>query len=208
MRVGRQQVERIIAALGTVPAVKLTPRMVETRLLGLMARAGLSTSTIVQCESIGTRAFRRAMRDGLVMRNPFELAETPRGTVRRSRSMTRAQIASLLLLKMTPWWRAYLTVAIGCGLRPGELLGLRWADLDFEAGTLAVRRALHEEAGADGRISLTLADLKTAGSRRTLRMPGVSADTLRVLRAAQAAARLKAWHRWHDNGLVFCGPSA
>lgn len=171
MRVGRQHIERIIAAVGTVPYVKFTPRIVETRLLAPMAKAGLSTSTIVQCKSIGARALCGAMRDGLVMRNAFELAETPRGTVRRSRSITRAQIASLLLLEMTPWWRAYLTVAIGCGLRLGELLRLRWADHDFEAGTLAVRRALHEEAGPDGSISLTLADLKTPSSRRTLRMP-------------------------------------
>ena len=38
-------------------------------------------------------------------------------------------------------------------------------------------------------------------------MPAVTADTLRTLRAAQAAAKLKAGSRWHDNGLVFCGPS-
>jgi integrase len=189
-----------------VPAVKLAPRQVEA-LLAKMAKDGLSTSTIVRVKSTLARALRRAMRDGLVVRNVAELADAPRGTVRESRSMTLTEIGSLLGLKMTPWWRAYLLVAIGCGLRPGELLGLMWEDLDLDAGTISVRHALHEEAGPDGRIGLTVADLKSASSRRVLLMPPLTADALKALRAVQAAARLKAGIRWQDHGLVFCGPS-
>lgn len=205
-RVYAQHVARITAALGPVPVVKLTPRQVEA-MLARMARDGLSTSTIVRVRSTLARALRRAMRDGLVMRNVAELADAPRGTVRKSRSMTITEIGKLLGQKMTPWWRAYLTVAIGCGLRPGELLGLKWEDLDLDKGTISVRHALHAEPGPDGHIRLLIADLKTASSRRVLRMPAATVEALKVFRAHQAAARLKAGTRWADHGLVFCGPS-
>jgi integrase len=144
MRVNRQYADRITAAIGTVPVAKLTVGQVEAMLRG-MARAGLATSTIAATRALLRRALRRAMRDGLLRRNVAELADAPRGTVRRSRSMTRAQIAQLLAADMSPWWRAYLVTAIGCGLRPGELLGLRWEDIDPDAGTLRLSHALHED---------------------------------------------------------------
>jgi integrase len=56
------------------------------------------------------------------------------------------------------------------GLRPGELLGLRWEDTDLETGLLRVRRALKRDAGK-GRAGLTPGALKTKQSRRALRMP-------------------------------------
>lgn len=202
----RQHANRITAAIGTVPVVKLTPRQVEA-MLGGMARNGLATSTIVAVKATLARALRRAQRDGLVVRNVAELADAPRGTVRKSRSMTLAEVGSLLGQKMTPWWRAYLTVAVGCGLRPGELLGLMWDDLDLDAGTISVRHALHNERGLDGHTRLFVADLKTTSSRRVLRMPVATTAALKVHRAHQAAARLKAGTRWQDHGLVFGGPS-
>jgi integrase len=206
LAVYQQHATRIIAALGTVPVVKLTPRQVEG-MLGGMARDGMATSTIVRVKATLARALRRAQRDGLVVRNVAELADAPRGKVRKSRSMTITEIGQLLGQKMTPWWRAYLTVAIGCGLRPGELLGLKWEDLDLDKGTISVRHTLHAEPGPDGHIRLLVADLKTASSRRVLRMPAATVEALKALRAHQAAARLKSGARWQDHGLVFCGSS-
>jgi integrase len=207
LRVNRQYADRITAAIGTVPVAKLTIRQVEA-MLQRMARDGLATSTIAANRAVLRRALRRAMRDGLVRRNVAELADAPRGTVRQSRSMTRAQIAQLLAQEMPPWWRAYLLTAIGCGLRPGELLGLKWEDIDMDAGTLRLSHALHEEPGPGGHGSrLSVASLKTQSSRRALRTPEATIVALRAHRADQAAARLKAGNLWQDHGLVFCGPA-
>src|SRR6266699_1077555 len=85
---------------------------------------------------------RRAERDGKATRNVAALAEVPAGMRRQSRSMNLKQIRALLGLKLTTWWRAYLTCALMCGLRPGELLGLRWQDVHFKAGVLRVRKCL------------------------------------------------------------------
>jgi integrase len=163
-----------------------------------MAADGLSASTLRATRSVLARAIRRAQRDGLVVRNAAELADTPRGAVRKSRSMTLVQVEQLLTFAPTSWWTAYVTVGVQCGLRPGELLGLRWADVDFAAGVLRVRHSLHETTSG-----LQLGTLKTETSRRTLRMPAGVRDALSTLGIEQAADRERLGGHYTDSGLVF-----
>ena len=99
-----------------------------------MAADGYSTSTIIRTRGLLRAAIRRAERDGLAGRNVADLAETPDGTRRAARWFTIPQVADLLAAaKDDPWWFAYCHVAIMLGLRPGELLGLSWADVDLAA---------------------------------------------------------------------------
>jgi integrase len=195
---------RIIGALGKTRLVSLTPGDVERFLAG-MAREKLATKTIAGARGILARAIRRAERDGLVGRNVAGLAETPRGTRRESRSMTLEQIGALFASGLTAWWRAYLMTGILCGLRPGELTGLTWDDIDFAAGLIRVRHSLKDVPGPDGRSVLRLEDLKTERSRRTLQLPAKAAEALRALRTVQAADRLRLGPHYTDMGLVFCG---
>ena len=183
--------------------IRLTPGQVENALAGLV-RAGRATETIKQTRSVLVRSIRRAQRDGLVMRNVAELVPCPRGTRRESRSMTVAQVEALLAASadLGPWWRAYVYTGIMCGLRPGELLGLRWEDVDTAGGVIRVRKSIKviEEAG---RCRLVIGDLKTDRARRTLVMPAAVANMLAALRRDQAAARLLAGAGYADHGLVF-----
>jgi integrase len=114
---------RIIRDLGRCRLVKLTPGQVEAFLRRMVAD-GYSTSTISASKGLLKLAIRRAQRDGLVGRNAAELADTPAGTVRQSRSMTVEQIRALFASDLDAWRRAYILTGILCGLRPGELLGL------------------------------------------------------------------------------------
>jgi integrase len=99
---------------------------------------------------------------------------------------------ALLGLDLTAWWRAYITVALMCGLRPGELLGLRWEGVDFKAGVIRVRKCLKALPDpVTGKRVLVLETLKTERSRRTIRMPRQVLAVLLALRKEQAAARLK-----------------
>jgi integrase len=134
-----------------------------------------------------------------VGRNAALLADLPSGTTKQSTAMTLAQVGQLLGSGLTPWWRAYVTVGVMCGLRPGELLGLRWEDVDFGEKLLRIRFALTE---ADG--GLVLAGLKTDRSRRTLVMPAAAAAALRALRTEQATERLRLGGAYADQDLVFC----
>jgi integrase len=187
-----------------MPLIRLTPGQAEAALASLVRR-GYATQTIKMTRSVLVRAIRRAQRDGLVMRNVAELVPCPHGTLRESRSMTVAQVEALLSASATisPWLRAYIYTGIMCGLRPGELLGLRWEDIDTAEGVIRVRKSVKLTEQPDGRKRPTIEDLKTDRSKRTLVMPAAVASMLTALRRDQAAIRLRAGASYADHGLVF-----
>jgi integrase len=79
--------------------------------------------------------------------------------------LIKPQIRALLASDLTPWWRAYVTVALMCGVRPGELLGLRWEDVDFRAGVIRARKCLKALPDpVTGKRALVLEELKTERS--------------------------------------------
>ena len=160
---------------------------------------GLSTSTIRGCKSVLARSLKRAMRDGLVLVNVATVAEVPEGTRRRSRSMTTVQARQLLNSDLDTWWRAYFELALRLGLRPGELTGLRWEDVDFDAGLIRVRHSLKR-----GRTGLAPGDLKTESSKRTLSMPDPVRVALTALRRQQREDRVRLGPYYLDkHDLVF-----
>ena len=184
--------------MGRIPLRRLQARDVE-RLLQKMAAEGLSTSTIRGCRSVLARSLDRAIRDRLITVNVARMAEVPEGTRRQSRSMTTAQARQLLDSDLSVWWRAYFTLALYCGLLPGELTGLRWEDADTDAGLIRVRRSL--KRGADG---LAPDSLQTESSKRTLALPDAVRLALIALRKQQAADRLRAGPYYLDkHDLVF-----
>ena len=189
---------RIIAALGSQRLVTLTAAQAE-QFLRKMAADGYSTSVIRQTRSVLVRSLRRAQRDRLVSQNVAELTDAPEGTRRQSRSMTPEQVAQLLASDLTPFWRAWMLTAIGLGLRPGELAGLSWDDVDFSTATIAVRRSLKATPAG-----LARENLKTATSLPTLRMPAAVRDALAALGIAQAADRERLGTHYTRSGLVFC----
>jgi integrase len=192
---------RIVAALGRKLIAKLTPGDVD-RFLADMARDGYARKTIADTLRLLEDAIRRAERDGLVGRNVASLADMPSAGVKKSRAMTLAQVGALLGSGLDPWMRAYVSVGVMCGLRPGELLGLRWEDVDLDGRVIRVRHALVE--GEGGKVEL--GELKNEQSARTMAMPAVAASALRALRAEQAAARLRVGAAYADTGLVLCRP--
>lgn len=190
--------ERIIKALGKVKLAKLTPSQVERFLRGMVAD-GYSSSVISATRNVLVRAIRRAERDKLVTGNAAKLSDCPSGTRRESRSMTEAQARQLLCAKLGTWWHCYMTLAIECGLRPGEITGLSWDDADFDLGVIRVRHSLKRGPGG-----LALEDLKTETSKRTVSMPKATRAALLALRKEQAADKLRLGGHYGGLGTVFC----
>ena len=84
-------------------------------------------------------------------------------------------------------------------MRPGEMLGLRWVDIDLEDGVVRVQRALAWSGG-----DWELQEPKTMQSRRTIPLPRGAVSALRTHRAEQLETRLVAGTRWQVHDLVFC----
>ncbi|MET7970310.1 site-specific integrase [Micromonospora sp. NPDC005305] len=93
---------------------------------------------------------------------------------------------------------ALYVCALTVGLCRGELLGLAWSDIDFDAGTQTVRQTVQR---AGGRLQIVAP--KTEPSRRTVPVPARTLALFRAHRRQQAADRLAAGERWQDHGLVF-----
>jgi integrase len=92
-------------------------------------------------------------------------------------------------------------LALTLGLRRGELIGLRWSEVDLEGRGLHVRRGVQRVNGA-----LAFVEPKTHRSRRPIPLPQLVIRALERHRAVQAAERLAMGSRWHDEGLVFTSP--
>ena len=89
-------------------------------------------------------------------------------------------------------------LALTTGLRRGELLALRWEDIDLESRQLRVSRALQRVDG-----ELRIIQPKTATSTRVLVLPRLAIRYLREHRNRQNAERLRLGDAWRDHGLVF-----
>lgn len=119
-----------------------------------------------------------------------------RGT-RSARSLQNRQSDSSRPPEDDRYLALYIT-ALGTGLRQGELLGLRWEDVDLDAGRVRVRHTLANVGG-----TLTLLEPKTERSRRNVMLPDSVTAALRAHRTRQRMERLVAGSRWVDSGHVF-----
>jgi len=143
-------------------------------------------------------ALSNAEREELVMRNVAKLVKVPVPRYKVGKGLTVAQAKTLLTAAGgTRWYPLYVTAAT-LGLRHGELLGLRWEDIDFERATLTVAQTVARAAG-----QLYVGPAKTEGSEATIPLPKVTRRVLLEHRDRQDVERDKAGDGWQDHGLVF-----
>lgn len=174
----------LVPGLGNLPLATLSPADVQA-FLNAKAASGLSPRTVGYLRGVLRGALGQAERTDLVGRNVARLARPPRIPRRRVSPLSVEEVRTFLATITGDRLEALYLVALGVGLRQGEILGLRWSDLDLECGTLTVRHAL---ARIEGR--LVLVEPKSATSRRVVPLPGFVRDALVAHRAYQATERL------------------
>ena len=178
---------------------RLTPSDVEHAMAALLGR-GLSPLTVLHARSTLRRALHDAQRDGLITRNAAGLARPPRAERKEMRALSPVEVRTLIAATKDDEFGPIYALAVGSGLRLGELLGLEWSDVDLEAGLLTVRRAMARTS--DG--GWGLAPPKTSRSRRTVMLPTIAREALERQQARQEAARTAAGTAWQDrDDLVF-----
>ena len=192
----------IVPVLGHVEIGRLKPADVQ-RLIRLKqgepSRLGtpLSARSVAYVRTVLVVALNHAVRFDVVPRNVAAVTVPPRQARAERVPLTPEQVRVFLRAVEGDRLEALYRVTAAYGLRLGEGLGLRWADLDLDAGTLRVRQAVQR---VDGR--LILKEPKTEKSKRTLALAPALVASLRSHRRRQAEERLAA-RRWDDRGLVF-----
>jgi integrase len=146
------------------------------------------------------KALSQAVRDDLITRNVAS-GERPRSSRQRDlekvKALSPTQVRALLNAARGTREVALYTIALHTGLRQGELLGLRWEDVDLEKGKLSVRRSLKvTDHGLD------FGPPKNKASRRSVPLNRTAVTVLRAHRTRQNSERLAA-PEWRETGLVF-----
>lgn len=193
-----------IRGLGRRRLNELSPENVEA-LLRHLADEGMARNSVMRVRSVLIMALKHAQRRDLVARNVAELSEMPTSArdPRSGRSLTPEQARHLLDVAAQDRLGGLVTVGLMLGLRPGELCGLRWEDVNLDAGVLAVTQSRKRTTDDDGREALVLGAPKTRKSRRALLLPRPVVDALRQHERHQRDERRTAGERWHDLDLVF-----
>jgi integrase len=157
-----------------------------------------STRQVQYIHAVLRNALAQAVREELIPRNVATLVRVPAPRYRVGKGLTVDQVR--VLLRAAEGHRLYplYLVAATIGLRRGELLGIRWQDLDLDAGTLRTEKTVQRVAG-----ELRLQDTKTEESDSVLPLPEVTWVTLLDHQAAQERERTRAGEAWRDHGLVF-----
>jgi integrase len=131
--------------------------------------------------------------------NPCDSVTLPRQVRYEIHPLTKEQAQRLLSIAKGHLLEGLLTMALATGMRKGELLSLRWEDVNMDNMSLQVRRTVAKYKG--GYVE---SEPKTAGSRRKIILPQFVIDALKQHRVYQLEARLKMGDAWVDSDLLFC----
>jgi integrase len=183
--------------LGRVALKNLTPAHIQG-LYRDRLDSGLSPATVQKIHVVLHKALDQAASWSLVPRNPTESVKAPRPAPEEIRPLNREQTKAFLEGARGERFEALYVLAVSTGLRQGELLGLKWGDVDLENGLIRVRRTLTRNKGR-----LLLDEPKTKRSRRTVRLTETAVQALKGHLARQIEQMERLGDLYEDQDLIF-----
>lgn len=189
----------ILTVIGARRLRELAAGDVRQALTAMAAR--YSTAAVAMGHNALTRAIRHAEARDLVGRNVAMLVDTPKGQAGRpSKSLTMDQATALLAAAGGTRMHAYISLCLATGIRTEEARALRWEHVDF--GDPSAEPPIPASA-AVWRSVRSHGDIKTEKSRRTLALPQMAVDALKIHQKRQAEDRLTVGTGWSNQDLVF-----
>jgi integrase len=182
--------QQIIPHLGTLALQKLRPAHVAEWHSKLLASGGkdsraLSPRTVGHAHRVLHRALERALKSELVSRNVAHAIRPPKVEEAEVETLKADQIGAVLEALHGHPLHPIGVLALGTGARRGEILSLRWCDVDMTAGTLRIERSLEQT-----KAGLKFKAPKTKHGRRTVTLPPIAVEALQAHRRRQLELRL------------------
>jgi integrase len=190
--------KHIIPNLGKVRLADLRLQRVE-QLYSELVQSGLGIRTVRYVHAVLHRALERAVRYGLLLRNPAHGAALPRLQYTEMNVLDAAQVSSFLVAASGSHYDALYHMAVNTGMRQGELFGLKWADLKWTAGTLSIQRQVQRIPGHTKQF----VEPKTKAGRRTIKLGEGTLQALRLQKDKLADLEALAGERWQEHDLLF-----
>ena len=199
-------VHHIKPALGRVTLAKLTPLHLETLYRNMLKKEvgpkdnkrSMAPRMCQLAHAVLHQALEQAIRWSLIARNPAAQVEPPKGVKTPPKAWTSEEALKFLESIRSHRFYAMFYLALVTGMRRGELLGLKWSDIDFERGYLNVERSL----GMVG-SKFVISTPKTEGSSRLLKLSGEALEMLQEHKERQDKEKAALGGLWHEEGWVF-----
>ncbi|GLV57516.1 site-specific integrase [Dictyobacter sp. S3.2.2.5] len=192
----KKLIRYIVDDLGNVWLDKLTPQQLQAFYTKKLET--LSSKVVHEIHGVLHLALKNAVRWGMVSRNVCDLVTPPRIVSREVVPLTLEQARVLVKHVQGHRLEVLLAMAVVTGMRRGELLSLRWSDVDFERRRLLVMHSVDFIA----HYGYIEDKPKTTAGKRLISLPSFLIDMLEKHRIQQLAAR-EAAKKWVDNDLVF-----
>lgn len=187
--------------IGSKKLCDLKPLDIQKLYTDLLER-NLSARTVRYCHAVLSSALKQAVKWQILVVNPCDAVDLPKQQRTEMNCLTPDEATKFLKAAKADKWYVIFSLALASGMRPEEYLGLQWKDLNFDAGTIAVRRALVWKRKGGG---WSLQEPKTSQSRRTIPLPATVLSELREHRRKQNEARLSAGAEYQNNDFIFAG---
>jgi integrase len=194
----KKLVKYIVADLGNVWLQKLTPEQVQ-KFYNKKRDDGLSSKTVHEIHGVLHLALKHAVRWNYVSRNVCDLLDAPRVVSRKGTPLNVEQAKKLVESLKGHRLELIVLTAIITGMRRGEILSLRWVDIDLERRVLCVLHTVDYIPG----FGYVENEPKTKTGKRLIDLPEFYIVLLKKHRTKQARRRLKVGDRWENRDLVF-----
>ena len=183
--------------IGSYNLCKLTPKIVNW-FLSQMRNSGQSVRSLQQARALLSISLGEAENQGIIQSNPVRKVKNPQGGEREINPLTIDEVKRLLNAYNETYLSARLHLALICGLRQGEALGLRWRDVDLDSGVIQIRNQIQI---INGKQAFTT--LKTERSRRNIVL--TESTKIAFLSHKRLVERIfiKADGNWEELDLVF-----
>ena len=154
----------------------------------------LNNNTAIRYQAMLSSIFKKGVQWGLINENPCSRAEHPKAEEIDVRVLAEEEIPKLLdaLSDAPPQYSVITQLALLLGARRGEICALRWSDIDFEKGTLSIKRTVQSIPGE----GIVFTSPKTKRSRRCIRIGADCLELLKEYRQHQIQERLRIGSRW------------
>lgn len=202
-----------VPALGDIPLQDITPRLLQQFYNYKQEHDNLSAKTITNMNLCLHKCLDHALKEGYLVSNPAASINLPHGERPQINILSRDEQARLVQASYRHRYGIFIRLTLSTGLRIGELLGLRWEDVDFTSGLLHVRRTLNrlnklnlprEYAGS--RTEIVIQEPKSKISMRSIPLLPMALQELSQWKMVQQAEQQAAGNAYIDSGMIVTNP--
>jgi len=194
-------VRRLLPLLGRVRLRTLEPEHIQ-HALGKLLDRGLAARTVRQVHMVLRCSLKQAVLWRLIPSNPSDAVKPPRAERKEMRTLSEDEVRRLLAATTGTRHHSLWVFLVTTGVRLGEALAVRWADIDLVEGRATIRRAVQRQRG----MGMVFVEPKSSRGRRTVSFPRETLEVLTAHRRDLDRERSQAGEQWQEYDLVFPSP--